>query len=71
MPGHFKYIIVGRGMMGAAAARHLASQTDGVALIGPGEPKEAAAWVAYANGAPDDERLPLIGHRFTSSVPPD
>ena len=23
---------------------------------GPGEPKEAAAWVAYANGEPDDER---------------
>jgi hypothetical protein len=24
---------------------------------GPGEPKEAAAWVAYANGAPDDTTL--------------
>jgi hypothetical protein len=24
---------------------------------GPGEPKEAAAWVAYANGAPGDERI--------------
>jgi hypothetical protein len=24
---------------------------------GPGEPKEAAAWVAYANGAPDDETV--------------
>jgi hypothetical protein len=23
---------------------------------GPGEPKEAAAWVAYANGEPDDDR---------------
>ncbi|PPJ46118.1 FAD-dependent oxidoreductase [Rhizobium sp. KAs_5_22] len=38
----FKYIIIGRGMMGAAAARHLAEQTDGVALIGPDEPKDAA-----------------------------
>ncbi|WP_454746331.1 NAD(P)/FAD-dependent oxidoreductase [Ciceribacter selenitireducens] len=38
----FKYIIIGRGMMGAAAARHLAGQTDGVALIGPDEPKDAA-----------------------------
>jgi hypothetical protein len=26
-----------------------------VASNGPGEPKEAAAWVAYANGDPDDE----------------
>lgn len=35
MSGHFKYIVVGRGMMGAAAARHLAEKVDGVALIGP------------------------------------
>jgi sarcosine oxidase len=36
----FKYIIVGRGMMGAAAARHLAKSTDGVAVIGPDEPQD-------------------------------
>ncbi len=36
----FKYIIVGRGMMGAAAARHLAKSTDGVAVIGPDEPED-------------------------------
>ena len=36
----FKVIIVGRGMMGAAAARHLSGMIDGVALIGPGEPAE-------------------------------
>lgn len=40
MAGHFKYIVVGRGMMGAAAARHLAETVDGVALIGPGEPAD-------------------------------
>ncbi|KXG85997.1 FAD-dependent oxidoreductase [Agrobacterium bohemicum] len=34
----FKYIVVGAGMMGAAAARHLSAATDGVALIGPAEP---------------------------------
>ncbi len=38
MTQHFKYIIVGAGMMGAAAARHLSQWTDGVALIGPQEP---------------------------------
>lgn len=38
MAADFKCIVVGRGMMGAAAARHLARQTDGVALIGPDEP---------------------------------
>jgi sarcosine oxidase len=40
MSEHFKYIVVGRGMMGAAAARHLAETVDGVALIGPGEPAD-------------------------------
>ncbi len=34
----FRYIVIGAGMMGAAAAHHLSSQTDGVALIGPAEP---------------------------------
>jgi sarcosine oxidase len=40
MTTHFKYIIIGRGMMGAAAARHLSQSTDGVALIGPDEPTD-------------------------------
>lgn len=39
MAADFKYIVVGRGMMGAAAAKHLAKQTDGVAVIGPDEPE--------------------------------
>ncbi|WP_313612708.1 FAD-dependent oxidoreductase [Agrobacterium sp.] len=36
----FKYIIIGAGMMGSAAARHLSQMTDGVALIGPAEPAD-------------------------------
>lgn len=40
MSEHFKYIVVGRGMMGAAAARHLAENTEGVALIDSGEPAD-------------------------------
>jgi glycine/D-amino acid oxidase-like deaminating enzyme len=40
MAADFKYIIIGRGMMGAAAARHLASQSGGVAVIGPDEPQD-------------------------------
>jgi sarcosine oxidase len=38
----FKYIIIGRGMMGTAAARHLGAHADGVALIGPDEPADKA-----------------------------
>jgi sarcosine oxidase len=40
MATQFKYIVVGAGMMGAAAARHLAENKDGVALIGPREPAD-------------------------------
>ncbi|ARO30946.1 FAD dependent oxidoreductase protein [Rhizobium sp. NXC14] len=36
----FRFIVIGRGMMGAAAARHLSSMADGIALIGPPEPEE-------------------------------
>ena len=36
----FKYLVIGRGMMGAAAARHLALQVDGVGVIGPDEPAD-------------------------------
>jgi sarcosine oxidase len=40
MIGNYKYIVVGRGLMGAAAARHLARRVDGVAVIGPDEPAD-------------------------------
>ena len=42
MAADFRFIVVGRGMMGAAAARHLARQTDGIAVIGPDEPEDRA-----------------------------
>ncbi|NKK75957.1 NAD(P)/FAD-dependent oxidoreductase [Rhizobium leguminosarum] len=36
----FRFIVIGCGMMGAAAAKYLARQTDGVAVIGPDEPDD-------------------------------
>ncbi|MDR6670529.1 FAD-dependent oxidoreductase [Rhizobium sp. 1399] len=39
----FKFIVIGRGMMGAAAAKYLARQTDGVAVIGPDELEDRKA----------------------------
>lgn len=39
----FKVIVIGRGMMGAAAARHMSAMIEGVALIGPREPAERKA----------------------------
>ena len=38
----YKYIVIGKGMIGSAVARHLAERTDGVALIGPDEPRDKA-----------------------------
>ena len=42
MSARFRYAVVGCGLMGAAAARHLANMTEGVALIGPSEPADKA-----------------------------
>ena len=33
----FKYLVIGCGIMGSAAAMHLAASSDGVALLGPDE----------------------------------
>lgn len=43
MRPQFQYAIVGRGLTGSAAARHLAEQVGGVALIGPDEPADRGA----------------------------
>lgn len=42
MSARFRYAVVGCGLMGAAAARHLANMSQGVALIGPSEPANKA-----------------------------
>jgi sarcosine oxidase len=42
MSESFDFIVVGKGMMGAAAARHLALSGAKVALIGPDEPTDWA-----------------------------
>ena len=39
----FTVAVIGKGMIGAAAARHLAQRIEGVALIGPDEPSDRAA----------------------------
>lgn len=44
MVRHFDFVVVGRGMMGAAAARHLSRTGASVALVGRGEP---ADWQAH------------------------
>ncbi len=53
----FKYIVVGAGMMGAAAARHLSAQTDGVALIGPAEPLDIKSHKGVFSSHYDEARI--------------
>lgn len=53
----FKYIVVGAGMMGAAAARHLSAQTDGVALIGPAEPVNRRTHTGVFSSHYDEARI--------------
>lgn len=38
-----KVIVIGRGLIGSAAGRHLAGQMEGVVLLGPDEPVDRAA----------------------------
>lgn len=64
MAERYKYIVIGRGMMGAAAARHLALQTDGVALIGPTEPADHASHKGVFASHYDEGRI-------TRTIDPD
>lgn len=64
MAADFRFIVVGRGMMGAAAARHLARQTDGIAVIGPDEPEDRASHQGVFGSHYDEGRI-------TRTIDPD
>jgi sarcosine oxidase len=57
LANHFDFIIVGRGMTGAAAARHLAGFEKRVALVGPGEPEEKASHRGVFGSHYDEGRI--------------
>ncbi|WP_051243608.1 NAD(P)/FAD-dependent oxidoreductase [Thalassobaculum salexigens] len=59
-----KVIVVGRGLIGSAAGRHLAGLTDGVALLGPDEPKDRATHTGVFASHYDEGRM-------TRTVDPD
>lgn len=60
----FKFIVIGRGMMGAAAAKYLARQTDGIAVIGPDEPEDRKAHEGVFASHYDEGRI-------TRTIDPD
>lgn len=56
----YKYIVIGKGMIGSAVARHLAERTDGVALIGPDEPRDKANHAGVFADHYDEGRITRI-----------
>ena len=61
---HFKYVVIGKGMMGSAAAKYLAEQSDGVALIGPDEPHDKKVHTGVFASHYDEGRI-------TRTIDPD
>ncbi|HEV7321684.1 MAG TPA: FAD-binding oxidoreductase [Ensifer sp.] len=57
MSERFDFIVVGKGMMGAAAARHLALSGASVALVGPDEPKDWANHSGVFSSHYDNARI--------------
>ena len=57
---NFDIAIVGAGMFGSAAARHLSAATDGVALIGPSEPRNRTSHSGVYSSHYDATRLTRI-----------
>ncbi|PIE81574.1 MAG: N-methyl-l-tryptophan oxidase [Chloroflexi bacterium] len=53
----FDYIVIGNGLMGAAAARYLSQITSKVALIGPSEPEDIAGHTSVFASHYDQGRI--------------
>lgn len=60
----FDVVVVGAGLFGSAAARHLTTQADGVALVGPGEPADRRTHHGVFASYHDETRL-------TRTIDPD
>ena len=59
-PTAYDYIVIGKGLMGAAAARHLAAEHQSVAVIGPDEPANRAAHQGIFGSHYDEGRITRI-----------
>ena len=56
----YDVLVVGRGLIGSAAARHLAKNGANVALIGPGEPADHSTHTGVFGSHYDSGRIVRI-----------
>ncbi len=54
---HYKYMVVGNGLMGSAAARYLSAWSDSVAVVGPAEPADQSQHDGVFSSHYDQGRL--------------
>ncbi len=59
MREEFEYLVVGKGLWGSAAARHLSAISDSVAIIGPDEPQQPESHDGIFASHYDQGRLTL------------
>lgn len=55
-----RIIVIGRGLIGSAAARHLTTLTDGVAVIGPDEPADRQTHTGVFASHYDEGRMTRV-----------
>lgn len=55
-----RVIVIGRGLIGSAAGRHLSAMVDGVALLGPDEPVDRASHTGVFASHYDEGRMTRI-----------
>ena len=56
----YEYLVIGKGLLGAAAARHLSAASQRVALIGPDEPPDRASHQGIFGSHYDEGRITRI-----------
>ncbi|MEQ9335466.1 FAD-dependent oxidoreductase [Thalassobaculum sp.] len=56
----YRSIVIGRGLIGSAAARHLSELSDGIALLGPDEPADRATHTGVFASHYDEGRMTRV-----------
>ena len=56
----YRVAVIGRGLIGSAAACHLTEMTDGVVVVGPNEPAERSSHTGVFASHYDEGRMARI-----------